>query len=142
MTGIVLEHHPPTDAIVWPLTSSLPLYPWPTAVRRARVYVVGTLKMWEMSDLTDMAMVVASELVTNALRASWEHYCASITMWLWADGTNLLIEVWDGASSVPELQPLAADSETGRGLALVASLSHSWGYYPDGRGKTVWALLS
>jgi anti-sigma regulatory factor (Ser/Thr protein kinase) len=98
--------------------------------------------MWNMDSLIDNAALVVSELVTNAIKASWPVYQATVTLWLWADGRDLLIEVWD-ASPEPPKPAVTPGVDGGHGLYLVAAYSKSWGYYPDGRcGKVVWAQLS
>ena len=98
---------------------------------------------WGMARFTCDALAVTSELVTNAIKASWAHSCATVAVWLWADDRQLLIEVWDSAPGVPSPVVAIPEGEGGRGLAVVAALSKSWGYYPDvRRGKTVWARLA
>jgi anti-sigma regulatory factor (Ser/Thr protein kinase) len=94
-----------------------------------------------MPSFADNASLVVSELVTNAIKASWLVHSGTVTVWFWADGRELLIEVWDGSSEPPT--PVAEPTdEGGRGLGIVAALCESWGYYPDSRrGKVVWALL-
>jgi len=91
--------------------------------------------------LIDHAKLIASELVTNAIKVSWIHCHPTVTVWLWANGSDLLIEVWDASPEAPV--PLAEpQGESDQGLAAVAALSESWGYYPDcRRGKVVWAYL-
>jgi two-component sensor histidine kinase len=94
-----------------------------------------------MFSLVDTASLVVSELVTNAIKASWPVFSGTVTVWLWADGRQLLVEVWDASPEPPT--PIAKpDDEGGRGLTIVAALCESWGYYPDSRrGKVVWACL-
>ena len=93
---------------------------------RARAWVAEVLCAFDMSWLTGSAKLVAAELVTKAVKASWIHHHATVTVWLWADGRDLLIEVWDGSPEPPA--PVAEPhGEGGRGLAIVAALSESWG---------------
>jgi len=138
---LILAHRPRADSAVWPLTSTTILGAWSSAVPRARAWVAEVLCEFDMSWLTGSAKLVAGELVTNAVKASWIHHHATVTVWLWANGRDLLIEVWDGSPEPPA--PVAEPhGEGGRGLAIVAALSESWGYYPDCRnGKVVWAYL-
>jgi two-component sensor histidine kinase len=104
--------------------------------------VLATLEKWSMASIADIAVVVASELVTNAVKASWPSYIGEpITLWLFSDGSDVVIEVWDGSPGTPAQAPASVRDEDGRGLAIVASLSKSWGWYPDRLGKIVWALL-
>jgi anti-sigma regulatory factor (Ser/Thr protein kinase) len=141
MTVYALEHHPPVRSVRWPLTGEIQLNTLPESVRLGRAFVAASLAQWKMPWLIDKATLVTSELVTNAIRASWPSH-PMITMWLWADGISLVIEVWDEAPGVPRVPVLAtADAESGRGLTIVAELSQSWGYYRDKAGKVVWSHL-
>jgi hypothetical protein len=63
-----------------------------------------------------------------------------VKLWLMADGRNLVIEVWDASPEMPQ-ERAAGDGEGGRGLAIVACISESWGVYGCTFGKTVWAHL-
>src|SRR5215470_3205510 len=100
-TPVALEHHPPVSASVWPLTSQIVLGACPSAAPCARSYLTETLVWWGMARFTCDALAVTSELVTNAIKASWAHSCATVAVWLWADDRQLLIEVWDSAPGVP-----------------------------------------
>ena len=79
-------------------------------------------------------LIVVSELVTNVIR----HTGQGGNMRLWLNGQGVRVEVTD---TVPVLSPpsTTVNEHGGRGLALVAQLSTSWGVdiHPD--GKTVWA---
>ncbi|MER5971172.1 ATP-binding protein [Streptomyces sp. NPDC002055] len=53
------------------------------------------------------------------------------------------IEVHDASEELPTPRVLTADAVDGRGLALVATLTDSWGVSGrDGVGKVVWAVVS
>ena len=137
----MLEHRSHAASVLWALTDTIILGAMPSAVRFARTFTAGNLRMWEMSGLVDSATLVVSELVTNAIKASWLVHSGTVTVWLWANGRDLLIEVWD-ASPEPPTPVTEPTDEGGRGLAIVAALCDRWGYYPDCRsGKVVWACL-
>jgi anti-sigma regulatory factor (Ser/Thr protein kinase) len=138
---VVMDHHPPARALAWPYTDEATLGTLPVAVPAARVFVAKTLAGWGLGALIEDACLVASELVTNAVKASWPFDAGeSVKLWLMADGSNLIIEVYDGCPEMPQERP-AGDGEGGRGLAIVAALSVSWGVYAGSLGKTVWAHL-
>lgn len=138
---IVMDHHPPAQALTWPYTDEIALGTLPIAVPSARRFVSEALALWGMDNLIDDAWLVASELVTNAVKASWPFDAREpVKLWLMADGKNLVIEVWDASPGLPQQRP-ESDGESGRGLAIVACLSQSWGVYAGTFGKTVWALL-
>jgi anti-sigma regulatory factor (Ser/Thr protein kinase) len=90
---------------------------------------------------TENALVVVSELLSNAVRHSTEPISLRLT---W-NGRSLRIEVSDADPRVERVTkpPPSPDIEHGRGLALTDHLAASWGAHElrDGRGKTVWATI-
>src|SRR6266487_5848208 len=56
----------------WPLVSALELGSLPTAAGCARDHTKLVLAEWGLLHLVDDAAMLVSELVTNALRASWK----------------------------------------------------------------------
>ena len=133
-------------------TSSLTLAAVPTAVSAARRYVRDELGQAGLAALTDDAELVASELVTNAVRATglmqadptWPQLegVTVIRIRLGFAATSIFIEVWDRDCTFPALQRASDDEENGRGLLIVASLCTRWNARRarDG-GKVVWAEL-
>jgi anti-sigma regulatory factor (Ser/Thr protein kinase) len=81
--------------------------------------------------------LVASELATNALT----HTGTPFTVVLEQDGPCVRLTVSDGAPSVPVRRRAAGDlDESGRGLAIVETLSSEWGVTVMSDGcKSVWA---
>lgn len=119
------------------------------AVPCARLHARQVLWEWGLAAIANTAELLISELVTNGLKASratgWN---PPISFSLRASQAALVIEVWDGnprPPAVPDLDddvpPL--DSEGGRGLFLVATLSQDWGWYPtrNPEGKVTWCQL-
>jgi anti-sigma regulatory factor (Ser/Thr protein kinase) len=137
------ENHPPWPCLAWPYTDVYKVGTVPIAVRAARAHTRETFCSWGLPDgVIESATLVVSELVTNAIRASWPCDASqAITMWLSADHENVVVEVWDGSAERPRPRPGDGEGEGGRGLAIVAALSQSWGVYPDRHGKIVWAFL-
>jgi anti-sigma regulatory factor (Ser/Thr protein kinase) len=129
----------------WPLHSRLELAALPTAVACARLHAKHLVWEWGLEQLADDIELIVSELVTNSLKATvalgqngnprrmttvpW------IELRLYSDGRQVLIEVWDGNHQPPVPQGLGTEGipalgdEGGRGLFLVETLSHKWGYY-------------
>jgi anti-sigma regulatory factor (Ser/Thr protein kinase) len=124
--------------------SALELAPLPTAASCARLHTVHVLHEWGLRELADDAAMVVSELATNAADASvMLPERPPITLRLIATGTSLLIEAWDQSPADPEPREADADSECGRGLAVVAALSARWGCERTGsRRKVVWAEIA
>jgi hypothetical protein len=92
--------------------------------------------------------MVASELVTNAVRACDRLRARTdpaivpvVRLWLVSDRIALVLQVWDGSAEMPLRQQLMPDQESGWGLMLVDSLAEEWGIYPEADGKVVWALI-
>ncbi|AJP03618.1 regulatory protein [Streptomyces cyaneogriseus subsp. noncyanogenus] len=113
----------------------------PGAVRAARSLVRGQLRRWGLECMGDIAALLVSELVTNALR----HATGPIGLRLVApcagDGV-LRVEVSDSLPEMPRERVARPEDEGGRGLQLVASSSRRWGTRPREVGKTVWFELT
>jgi len=123
--------------------SRLPLGALPGAVPCARLHTKNILKEWNLDQIADNAEMIVSELVTNALKASWSlQDTPPIALRLLANHQHLMIQVWDAFSAPPDPRSHAIDAEGGRGLEIVALLSDRWGFYPsDNGGKVVWAAI-
>ena len=143
-----------TTCASWPLMSTLPpLGALPSAAGTARAHVDIVLADWQMNDLADTAKLIVSELVTNAVNQSTTpagepRYMGGQMPLIWlcllSDRSNLVIEVHDQAEGRPILQDADLDAMSGRGLAMVNTLTGGqWGWTPKiGQpGKCVWALL-
>jgi anti-sigma regulatory factor (Ser/Thr protein kinase) len=103
-------------------------------------------------DTVQIAELVVSELITNAvrysgdptrtLRYSGRASAALITLSLRHFGGVLLIEVYDTDGNPPVLRDADADAEGGRGLILVNALAKEWSYFfPPAGGKVVYCFL-
>ncbi|SFB90093.1 SpoIIE family protein phosphatase [Streptomyces aidingensis] len=106
------------------------------AAYRARSLVRHTLRDWGLEQLTEPAVLVVSELVTNAVR----HARGPVGVRL-VRGTRLLVEVSDSLPDPPRARDAAPDDEGGRGLALVARTAQRWGTRREPHGKTIWLEL-
>ncbi|TDU06617.1 anti-sigma regulatory factor (Ser/Thr protein kinase) [Streptomyces sp. 846.5] len=135
--------------------ASLNLAALPTAVSCSRMFVRHTLLRWNLPDQIDAAELIASELVTNAVKATgvvtpdptWGDLekVALLTVRVAAHGDGVSIQVWD-VSLEPPVQPAVGasdDADGGRGLFIVRSVARQVGhFYPKGGGKVVWAELA
>ena len=108
-----------------------------SAVRLARRRVRDTLIAWRLAPLSDMTVLLVSELVTNSLR--YAHGPIGVRM---VRGTSLLVEVSDPLPDPPRERVAAETDEGGRGLQLVARTSRRWGTRHGPLGKTVWFELA
>ncbi len=133
----------PGPAVAWPLTDRLELGCLPSAVPCARLHTRAILAEWSLAHLNDTAELVISELVTNALQATWAARLTSpLTVHLHANEAYLCTGVWDALPQSPAQNPHDVVADHGRGLHIVAALSHQWGtYHPAQGGKIVYALI-
>jgi anti-sigma regulatory factor (Ser/Thr protein kinase) len=131
------------DASKWPYASYLELAALRAAPSCARLHTKARLAEWRLSEVSEDAELVASELATNALFASPAvgESPALIRLWLLGDARQLVIVVWDGSRQPPVLTCAPPLAEHGRGIFLVSELSSNWGWYerPDIGGKCIWA---
>ncbi|MER5596266.1 SpoIIE family protein phosphatase [Streptomyces sp. NPDC002265] len=104
------------------------------ASRTARQLAASQLHAWGLDALADSTKLIVSELVTNAVR----HGTGTVTLCL-KEHNALTCEVSDTSICVPQLRSAGITDENGRGLFLVAQLSHRWGSRPASKGKVVWA---
>ncbi|MGW7357627.1 SpoIIE family protein phosphatase [Streptomyces sp. NPDC054802] len=113
------------------------------SVATARAFVRDTLQGWGHSDVVDDAVVLTSELVTNAVI----HAGTSADVLCLRSEDGVRVEV---ADRYPEREvPIQGagrtianlDSENGRGLLLCAALASRWGVEYTPTHKTVWFQL-
>ncbi|WP_405786979.1 SpoIIE family protein phosphatase [Streptomyces sp. NBC_00029] len=102
-------------------------------VAEARELVVGQLSAWQLDELGFVTELVASELVTNAIRYAG----GPVGLRLIRDRV-LVCEVSDPSSTQPRLRRARDTDEGGRGLFLVAQLTDRWGSRFTRTGKTIW----
>src|SRR5579863_2558358 len=131
------------SAAAWSLTDRLELGCLPSAVPCARLHTRAILAEWGLADLNDTAELLVSELATNALQATQAARLASpLAIYLHANDAWLRVGVWDALRQPPGQHPHDLTADHGRGLQIVAALSHDWGtYHPAHGGKIVYALI-
>lgn len=113
-----------------------------SSASQARRHVRDALARWGLSHVADDAELIASELVTNAITASAAlPFRAAVGLLVAAQPGRVFVMVWDASHKRPVLPGQSDDAVTGRGLAIVAAMSASWGWVPDARGKVVWAVV-
>jgi hypothetical protein len=119
-------------------TYRFPLPPHPIAAEQARIVTRLALAEWGMADLTDNALLITAELVTNATKIGDVFHLA-----LSCQGDTVLIEVSDSSEASPDPQRQSLNRVDGRGLLLVEACSKDWGWrLEDHGGKTVWAVCA
>ncbi|WP_298990581.1 ATP-binding protein [uncultured Pseudokineococcus sp.] len=112
----------------------------PVDVRGARRVVVGCCggAGWH-EDVADVAELLVSELVTNAL----VHGGGAASMAVVVAPGGVRVEVADDLPDElePVVRPASASATGGRGLALVEALATAWGVRRAPGGKVVWFHL-
>jgi anti-sigma regulatory factor (Ser/Thr protein kinase) len=101
------------------------------------------LHEWGLAHLADDAVLLVSEMVTNACDASVVlPDRPPVLLRLHAGSARLLIEVWDRSPDDPAPINAGADAEIGRGLTIIDAVAARWGVKrPASAVKAVWAEL-
>ncbi len=118
-----------------PLTAECVLTDLADGLAAARRFTRITLLAWTAGIAVDDALLVVTELASNALR----HGGGDPVLRLSVDGADVRIEVFDDNPAPPVRRPAGADG--GWGLTLVDRLSSVRGTARHGRGKVVWCVL-
>jgi anti-sigma regulatory factor (Ser/Thr protein kinase) len=117
----------------------VPLTAEPAAAAEARHQVHEAICAWDVPVDVSVAVLLTSELVTNAIR----HQAGdTVLLVINCCGDELCVYVHDISRAVPVPVEAPAEAETGRGLMLVAELSTHWGYYRTPAGKAVYFTLA
>ncbi len=116
-----------------------PVASTPEAVGAARRMLARQLTAWGLDSAVDDLALLASELVTNAVR----YGKSPVAVRLITHGDSIRLEVTDGnASDVPQPRAATLTESHGRGMPLVDAIATDWGVTVQDSGKTVWVELS
>ncbi|MET9732138.1 ATP-binding protein [Streptomyces sp. NPDC006458] len=112
----------------------------PSRIGQVRRILSAQLRYWHLDPLIDRAALGVTELLSNVHRHAQPDKTCTVRIELLLD--RLTVSVRDRDPRLPmvgDADPLAT---CGRGLAMVAAVSESWGARPDGdEGKVVWFSL-
>jgi hypothetical protein len=143
----------PVPSAWWetPAITSRALSARPEEARTARYFVRELLTCWGLEALADDAEMIIDELVVNAvlhgtraglIRANPGTGRTVLRLCMLRRVGEVMLAVIDPASQTPMPRQPDWGGESGRGLQIVAALSHVWGWSPiAGHGKAVWAVL-
>jgi anti-sigma regulatory factor (Ser/Thr protein kinase) len=109
------------------------------AAAQARMEIDMTVCAWQVPVDTEVAVLLTSELVANAVTHGAGEY---VILAVSCDRNEFRVDVHDASGDLPVLEDVPADAETGRGLLLVTSLSTEWGFYRTPAGKAVYFVLA
>ena len=110
----------------------------PAAASEARGQVRAAIRDWGIPVDPDVAVLLASELVTNAIS---HETGGAVTLGIRCCRDRLRVDVHDTSRSFPVVTEAPVDAETVRGLMLVANLASEWGFYRTLTGKAVYFTL-
>ncbi|MCD2198218.1 ATP-binding protein [Actinomycetospora endophytica] len=118
----------------------------PHAPGRARSQVRELCRRWGLGrEVREAAEIVVTELVTNAV----EHALSPSVVEIERHGDAFRMAVRDYGSGADHVVPEATSwhapptsSPRGRGLAMVAAVSRTWGVLRHPDGKTIWAEMA
>ncbi|WP_433228726.1 ATP-binding protein [Actinomadura formosensis] len=126
-----------------------------TAPGQVRALVELRLGAWGLAGLRDEVTLIASELVTNAVRHTPDR---KIRVRFTREARGVLLAVWDSCDAMPARKPAASDVASpdaaaleagheagtgGRGLPIVEALASACGVSPTvPHGKWVWARVA
>jgi len=109
------------------------------SVRLSRRATSAALTAWQLTHVDEVAALLVSELVTNAVRHA--EGINVVTVNLHAGRTWLRIEVQDADRHWPQPRIPGRHDESGFGFVLVDALASNWGVRETEAGKAVWAEL-
>lgn len=93
------------------------------------------------AETIDDAVLVASELVGNAIRHTAVSEAGTLEVSWNVDGSGVQVSVGDASGKPPVARVGRTDEPDGRGLRIVDALADDWGVERAGTGKRVWAHI-
>ncbi|MFH9979310.1 ATP-binding protein [Streptomyces sp. NPDC017179] len=115
----------------------------PSRIGQVRRIVSAHLRYWHLDALIDRAALGVTELLTNVHQHARPDKLCTVELELLLE--RLTVSVRDHDPRLPvveEMGDIAPLATEGRGLAMVAAMSESWGARPEGeQGKVVWFIL-
>jgi hypothetical protein len=108
------------------------------APRRARQFVAEVVSEHGDAELIDDAVLIASELATNAVVHAGSRFEVAVHF----DPETVTLSVSDSSAEPPVAGDPSPWDVSGRGLPVVAALALDWGCAETQTGKAVWAELA
>ena len=108
-----------------------------TSGRKARLFLSDRLSEWHLDSLMDTALLLTTELVTNAVI----HASSEVSVTVRRGEGQLRVEVADTGGGALTMREPGPDATSGRGLQLMEALASAWGTSAYEAGKLVWFEL-
>jgi anti-sigma regulatory factor (Ser/Thr protein kinase) len=105
---------------------------------QARRFVARALAGTSAAGCGDVAVLLSSELVTNAVL----HAQSPVDVHVVVRGSTVRVEVHDRDEHLPHVHAGPGETLAGRGLHIVDGLARRWGATPTPTGKAVWFELT
>lgn len=141
----VLLNIAPADPVAY---CTVVLAPVLESAREARDFTKMTLRGWKLDALISEAVIIASELVANAIRhgtilQSADTEPARVGLAWQRQVDRVICVVTDRSVKAPMIAEPDLCAESGRGLQVVQALAAAWGWMMLGaQEKAVWAALA
>jgi anti-anti-sigma factor len=119
------------------LREHLTLRPVPTAAGAGRDFIRKLCGRWGVQELADPAVLLASELVTNAVA----HAGTTMELRVELRDRRLYLAVSDQDPNLRRLLAARQGVDRGRGLLILDQVAAAWGVRRNGAGKVVWCTL-
>lgn len=120
------------------LEAQMQIPPVSTGIGEARRFTRNQMKIWGLAAIADNAILMISELVTNAILHGGE----GAVLTLLANDLKIRAEVRDSSPAMPIVRSYSETATTGRGMVIVDALASAWGTYAVDGGKVVWFELA
>ncbi len=104
---------------------------------RGRRFVRDVLLSCALPELVDTAVLLASELITNAVL----HGRSEVELTVEITRAGVKVSAADLNSRMPVMQSTDSLALDGRGIAIVNLLANQWGVTATEEGKVVWFCL-
>ena len=111
----------------------------PAAAAEARRQVRAAIRDWKVPVDLDLAVLLTSDLVTNAITHGDGQ---TVALAVRCSRGQLRIDVYDQSRFLPVGVAGPAATDTGRGLVLVAALSTEWGSFRTPVGQAMYFTLA
>ncbi|KPC80872.1 hypothetical protein ADK82_18295 [Streptomyces sp. NRRL S-4] len=113
----------------------------PSRIGQVRRIISAQLRYWHLDPLIDHAALGVTELLTNVHRHAQPDKSCTVEIELLLD--RLTVSVHDHDPRLPTVCDADSSATSGRGLAMIAAVSESWGVRPsDDSGKVIWFTLA
>jgi anti-sigma regulatory factor (Ser/Thr protein kinase) len=109
----------------------------PASAAKARAFVAGVLRQ-ASDELRDRAMLITSELATNAIVHAGTAFTVTATL----TEDEVHVAVTDGGGAIPRPRDPARAEPHGRGLLIADALADRWGVETRPNATTVWFALA